>query len=222
MIGSVYRTLPGRLVPQGSSVLYMLNQLGASIHIAVVALLTQNADGEPHSGFQHAYLAVVAALAVMFVACLFVPGPVTVAPQEQPGEPTPEHPGARVDPRRTSSRRERPQAVEEVMALSDQWIEVLPAPERDRLTVAEVCRRHGISRKTFYVHLARYRAEGPAGRCPAHAGRRTPRPVPRRTSSHSSCASATGTPDGVPGVSTTNSFGGGRPTYRPCRPCTRS
>ncbi|MFF5306628.1 DHA2 family efflux MFS transporter permease subunit [Streptomyces sp. NPDC013161] len=96
VIGSVYRTLPGHLVPQGSSVLYMLNQLGASIGIAVVALLMQNAGGDPRSGFQHAYLAVVAALAVMIVACLFVPGRVAVAPQEQPGEPASDHAGARV------------------------------------------------------------------------------------------------------------------------------
>lgn len=43
VIGSVYRTLPGYLVPQGSSVLYTLNQLGASIGMSVVALLMLNA-----------------------------------------------------------------------------------------------------------------------------------------------------------------------------------
>lgn len=64
------------------------------------------------------------------------------------------------------------------MALSEQWIEILLAPERDRLTVAEVCRRHGISRKTFYVRLAHYRAEGPAGLVPRS---RRPKNSPART-----------------------------------------
>ncbi|MGW6796760.1 helix-turn-helix domain-containing protein [Streptomyces chartreusis] len=68
--------------------------------------------------------------------------------------------------------------MEEVMALSEQWIEILLAPERDRLSVAEVCRRHGISRKTFYVYLARYRAEGPAGLVPRS---RRPKHSPART-----------------------------------------
>ncbi|WP_020130984.1 DHA2 family efflux MFS transporter permease subunit [Streptomyces sp. 303MFCol5.2] len=84
VIGSVYRTLPGHLVPQGSSVLYMLNQLGASIGIAVVALLVQNAS-DAQSGFRDAYSAVVAALVVMIVASLFIPGR-TVTPPEQPSE----------------------------------------------------------------------------------------------------------------------------------------
>lgn len=51
VIGSVYRTLPGYLVPQGSSVLYTLNQLGASIGMSVVALLMLNAGTDPQSGF---------------------------------------------------------------------------------------------------------------------------------------------------------------------------
>ncbi|MEW2162134.1 leucine zipper domain-containing protein [Streptomyces sp. NPDC007084] len=68
--------------------------------------------------------------------------------------------------------------MEEVRALSEQWMDILLAPERDRLTVAEVCRRHGISRKTYYVYLARYRAEGPAGLAPRS---RRPKNSPRRT-----------------------------------------
>ncbi|MEU1259438.1 MDR family MFS transporter [Streptomyces chartreusis] len=87
VIGSVYRTLPPQLVPQGSSVLYMLNQLGASIGIAMVALLMQNAGvGDPQSGFRNAYLAVVVALLVMIVASLFIPGR-AVAPQPAPDQP---------------------------------------------------------------------------------------------------------------------------------------
>jgi transposase len=62
--------------------------------------------------------------------------------------------------------------------LSEQWIDILLAPDRERLTVAEVCRRHGISRKTFYVYLARYRSEGPAGLAPRS---RRPKNSPART-----------------------------------------
>ncbi|MFF5103386.1 helix-turn-helix domain-containing protein [Streptomyces sp. NPDC000134] len=62
--------------------------------------------------------------------------------------------------------------------LSERWIDILLAPDRERLTVAEVCRRHGISRKTFYVYLARYRSEGPAGLAPRS---RRPRNSPART-----------------------------------------
>jgi transposase len=68
--------------------------------------------------------------------------------------------------------------VKEVMALSEQWIDILLAPERDRLTVAEVCRRHGISRKTFYVYLARFRTEGADGLAPRS---RRPKNSPART-----------------------------------------
>ncbi|MGW4299407.1 MDR family MFS transporter [Streptomyces sp. NPDC004646] len=93
VIGSVYRTLPPRLVPQGSSVLYMLNQLGASIGIAVVALLMQNAGADhPRTGFHNAYLAVGVALVVMIVASLFIPGRAVAAPEQAGGEPV--EPGA--------------------------------------------------------------------------------------------------------------------------------
>ncbi|GAA3683167.1 MDR family MFS transporter [Nonomuraea antimicrobica] len=40
-MGSLYRTLPGPMVAQGSSVLYMLNQLGAALGVALVALVVQ-------------------------------------------------------------------------------------------------------------------------------------------------------------------------------------
>ncbi|HTF54748.1 MAG TPA: helix-turn-helix domain-containing protein [Pseudonocardia sp.] len=46
------------------------------------------------------------------------------------------------------------------------WMEILTAPERQGLSVTEVCRRYGIARKTFYTHLARYRAEGDPGLAP--------------------------------------------------------
>ncbi|WP_326783423.1 MDR family MFS transporter [Streptomyces sp. NBC_00151] len=95
VIGSVYRTLPGHLVPQGSSVLYMLNQLGASIGIAVVALLMQNAGDDPRSGFHLAYLAVAVGLLVMLVASLFIPGRVVAAAEQPSVEPEAGRPAVR-------------------------------------------------------------------------------------------------------------------------------
>ncbi|MFF1922573.1 DHA2 family efflux MFS transporter permease subunit [Streptomyces sp. NPDC058221] len=80
-IASVYRTLPARLVPQGSSVLYMLNQLGASVGIAVVALVMQTAgDGGPVQGFRSAYWVVGVALALALAAATFLPGRPAPAP----------------------------------------------------------------------------------------------------------------------------------------------
>lgn len=66
-----------------------------------------------------------------------------------------------------------------VITLSELWIEILLAPERHRLTVTEVCRRYGISRKTDYAYRARYRAEGveglePRSRRPKYSPLRTP------------------------------------------------
>jgi EmrB/QacA subfamily drug resistance transporter len=95
VIGSVYRTLPPALVPQGSSVLYMLNQLGASLGIALVALLMQNAGADrPVAGFQHAYVAVIAALVVMIVATFFIPGKATPPPAPPAGPDDAEVPPA--------------------------------------------------------------------------------------------------------------------------------
>lgn len=48
----------------------------------------------------------------------------------------------------------------------ERWLEILQAPERDRLTVTEVCRRYGVSRKSYYSRLARYRSEGAGGLLP--------------------------------------------------------
>ncbi|RSN15422.1 MFS transporter [Nonomuraea sp. WAC 01424] len=49
-MGSLYRSLPGPLVAQGSSVLYMLNQLGAALGVVLVTLVLQIA-GNPITGF---------------------------------------------------------------------------------------------------------------------------------------------------------------------------
>ncbi|MCW2877993.1 MAG: putative export protein, partial [Sphaerisporangium sp.] len=72
-IGSVYRTLPPELVPQGSSALYMLNQFGASIGIAMVALIMETTVGA-QVGFQHAYLWIGGTVVIMIVAASLIPG----------------------------------------------------------------------------------------------------------------------------------------------------
>jgi transposase InsO family protein len=50
-----------------------------------------------------------------------------------------------------------------VKTMSEMRLEVLLEAARSPETVAEVCRRHGISRKTFYVYLGRFRAQGLQG-----------------------------------------------------------
>ncbi|HEX4251903.1 MAG TPA: helix-turn-helix domain-containing protein [Pseudonocardia sp.] len=50
--------------------------------------------------------------------------------------------------------------------MSGDWMEILTAPQREGLSITEVCRRYGIARKTFYARLARYRAEGEPGLAP--------------------------------------------------------
>lgn len=72
-MGAVYRTLPGPLVPQGSSVLYMLNQLGGSIGVAVVALLLGTAIG-PVAGLRGVYWFVAGTLLVLLAAATRLPG----------------------------------------------------------------------------------------------------------------------------------------------------
>ncbi|PPJ35350.1 hypothetical protein C5E45_26190 [Nocardia nova] len=62
-------------------------------------------------------------------------------------------------------------------ARSERWLEILHAPERYQLTVPEVCRRFGVSRKSYYSYLARYRELGAAGLAPRS---RRPKTVPGR------------------------------------------
>jgi transposase InsO family protein len=50
-----------------------------------------------------------------------------------------------------------------VMSMAEIRLEVLLEAARSGETVAEVCRRHGISRETYYVYLRRYQAEGLEG-----------------------------------------------------------
>ncbi len=64
-----------------------------------------------------------------------------------------------------------------VMTMADWRLDVLLEPERTGQTVAEVCRRHEISRQTFYAWRRRFDAVGIAGllerdRTPLHQPRR--------------------------------------------------
>ncbi|MGW0484115.1 DHA2 family efflux MFS transporter permease subunit [Nonomuraea sp. NPDC003214] len=72
-MGSLYRTLPGPLVAQGSSVLYMLNQLGAALGIALVTLVLQT-SGDVITGFHSLFWLVSALIAAVLAATLLLPG----------------------------------------------------------------------------------------------------------------------------------------------------
>ena len=50
-----------------------------------------------------------------------------------------------------------------VVTMSELRLEVLLEPERTGQSVAEVCRRRGISRETFYQYKRRYEEEGATG-----------------------------------------------------------
>jgi transposase len=50
-----------------------------------------------------------------------------------------------------------------VMSMAAMRLEVLLEAARSGETVTEVCRRHGISRKTYYAYLKRFRSEGVDG-----------------------------------------------------------
>ncbi|WP_341720870.1 DHA2 family efflux MFS transporter permease subunit [Micromonospora sp. FIMYZ51] len=74
-MGSLYRTLPSHQVPQGSSVLYMLNQLGASIGVAVIALLIDVVGGtDPARGFRAGYLWIAGCAFVILAGSSLLPG----------------------------------------------------------------------------------------------------------------------------------------------------
>lgn len=96
-MGSLYRTLPQEKVPQGSSVLYNLNQLGGALGVACAALIlaasgtgtgTGAADGT--GGFASAYWFLVAVGVVILAASPLLPGRV----QEIPSTPADSGPGS--------------------------------------------------------------------------------------------------------------------------------
>jgi EmrB/QacA subfamily drug resistance transporter len=72
-MGSLYRSLPGPLVAQGSSVLYMLNQLGAAIGIALVTLILQTSI-EVITGFHGVFWLVLVLIAAVLAATPLLPG----------------------------------------------------------------------------------------------------------------------------------------------------
>ncbi|MED7929767.1 DHA2 family efflux MFS transporter permease subunit [Nonomuraea sp. LP-02] len=72
-MGSLYRTLPAPLVAQGSSVLYMLNQLGAALGVALVTLVLQTA-GDAMTGFHRVAWLSVVMIALVLAAVPLLPG----------------------------------------------------------------------------------------------------------------------------------------------------
>lgn len=62
-----------------------------------------------------------------------------------------------------------------VVSMQELKLAVLLEPERTGVSVAEVCRRHGISRASFYRYRRRYLGEGVAG---LEARSRRPRSSP--------------------------------------------
>ncbi|MFJ2741121.1 DHA2 family efflux MFS transporter permease subunit [Streptomyces sp. NPDC087440] len=99
-MGALYRTLPPEKVPQGSSVLYNLNQLGGALGVAVVALVLgtagasaeAGAPGDAVGGFHGVYWFVTGVSVVILLATPLLPGrpatPVTGSEQqEEEGQP---------------------------------------------------------------------------------------------------------------------------------------
>ncbi|MFF2808874.1 DHA2 family efflux MFS transporter permease subunit [Streptomyces sp. NPDC058000] len=81
-MGSLYRTLPGDAIAQGTSALYIVNQLGASLGTAVVALLLQSqtdAGSTQVVAFQSASWWVFAAAVAVLVSGWFLPGKTATA-----------------------------------------------------------------------------------------------------------------------------------------------
>ncbi|MFG1945722.1 DHA2 family efflux MFS transporter permease subunit [Nonomuraea sp. NPDC048826] len=80
-MGSLYRSLPGPLVAQGSSVLYMLNQLGAALGIALVTLILQT-SADVVTGFHGVFWLVTVLLVTVLAVTPLLPGR---APAAHPG-----------------------------------------------------------------------------------------------------------------------------------------
>ncbi|MFB4424433.1 DHA2 family efflux MFS transporter permease subunit [Streptomyces sp. QL37] len=104
-MGALYRTLPPEKVPQGSSVLYNLNQLGGALGVAGVALIlaTMNADkgstADAVSGFHGVYWFVTAVSVVILLATPLLPGR-----PEAPAAPAGETPTGEAPAKETAGR----------------------------------------------------------------------------------------------------------------------
>lgn len=85
-IGSVYRTVPAEAVGSATSAVFILNQIGASLGIAVAALILQGgitAGTPPAEAFAAAFWWAFAAALVVLLASLALPGrPAARAPTE--------------------------------------------------------------------------------------------------------------------------------------------
>ncbi|NED11051.1 DHA2 family efflux MFS transporter permease subunit [Streptomyces sp. SID9124] len=97
-MGSVYKTVPGESVAGATGAVFILNQIGASLGIAVVALILQGGGSHtaPTAGsFSNAFWWPVAAAVVVFAAGLLLPGKpkpepaASDAPEETPAEAEP-------------------------------------------------------------------------------------------------------------------------------------
>ena len=53
-----------------------------------------------------------------------------------------------------------------MLSVNERWLEILLTPKRDGISVAETCRRYGISRQTFYVYQRRLYSDGVGGFAP--------------------------------------------------------
>jgi len=73
-IGSVFRTVPPDAASQGSALLYVFNQLGAALGIAVGALLVGGSGGPSITDFRPAFALLAAAVIVGLVASTRLPG----------------------------------------------------------------------------------------------------------------------------------------------------
>jgi hypothetical protein len=73
-IGSVFRTVPPGSASQGSALLYVFNQLGAALGIAVGALLVGGADVASVATFRPGFAFLAVALVVGLVASTRLPG----------------------------------------------------------------------------------------------------------------------------------------------------
>jgi EmrB/QacA subfamily drug resistance transporter len=103
-MGSVYRTLPSAKVPQGSSVLYNLNQLGAAVGVAVVAfIMVAFGDGDPLGGFHGVYWFVAGSCLVILGATAFLPGRPKESSAPAPERPVEGHGGGADEGRRSAA-----------------------------------------------------------------------------------------------------------------------
>lgn len=73
-IGSVFRTVPPESASQGSALLYVFNQLGAALGIAVGALLVGEPETASIGSFRPGFWLLVVAVVVGLVASTRLPG----------------------------------------------------------------------------------------------------------------------------------------------------